>query len=110
MAMGMTYDEYWYGDVHRAKDYYKAYKIWQEQRNEEAWLHGAYVLRALDATVGNAFRQKGTSPSEYPKQPIGQTLSAQEEQTAQDEEQEALRAKIYMNNMIRAGKNWGKKK
>lgn len=113
MAIGMTYDQYWYGDVHMARAFYKADRLRQKRMNEEAWLHGAYVLRALDATVCNAFRKKGDPPSEYPKEPIWDDEwdeDYRQVMTEEREETEALYAEAYMTNMMLAGKNWGKPK
>ena len=101
----MTYDEYWNGDPLMVRAFYKAHKLKQEMLDAEAWLHGMYVLRALDASVGNMFRKSGTQPSEYPKQPSG----TQEAEKAQmDEEDELNFARAYMENMVLAGKNWHK--
>ena len=113
MAIGMTYDQYWYGDVHMARAFYKADRLRQKRMNEEAWLHGAYVLRALDATVCNAFRKKGDPQSEYPKEPIWDDDwddDYRQEKQEEREETEALFAEAYMTNMMLAGKNWGKPK
>lgn len=99
----MTYEQYWYGDPLMVRAFYQADKLRQQRMNDEAWLHGAYVYRALDATVGNVFRKQGTKPSEYPKNPIG--LEKEQRQEEQDEETYAL---AYMTSMVAAGANWKK--
>ena len=101
----MTYDEYWNGDPLMVRAFYKAHKLKQEMLDAEAWLHGMYVLRALEASVGNMFRKKGSQPSEYPKEPIG-TQEAQNAKMNEDDEENFARA--YMENMVMAGKNWHK--
>lgn len=109
MAIGMTYEQYWFGDPLMVRDFYKAWKLKQQQINEEAWLHGIYILKALDATVGNAMRKQGSQVIEYPSKPL--ELYKQEEtkeQKTQREEEEAKFAEAYMMNMIMAGKNWKK--
>lgn len=111
MAIGMTYEQYWYGDVHMARAFYKADMIRQKRMNEEAWLHGAYICRALEATVCNAFRKTGSPPAQYPKEPIW--VDEPEERKVNSkrrEEQETVYAQAYMMNMVMAGKNWGKPK
>lgn len=108
MAIGMTYDEYWYGDVLMARAFYKADQLRQQRANSEAWLYGTYVLRALQATVGNVFREKGEKPSEYPRKPIPLDVNEAAERKAEMEEQEALYAQAYMENMVLAGKHWDK--
>lgn len=107
MALGMTYEQYWYGDPLMARAFYKADKLRQERMNDEAWLNGAYILRALQATVGNLFLKQGSKPYEYPRKPI-EISEETEEEKALREEQEAVYAEAYMSNMILAGKSWGK--
>ena len=110
MAIGMTYEQYWYGDVHMARAFYKADKIRQKRMNDEAWLYGAYVAKALEATICNAFRKSGTPPLTYPKEPIGSDVPIEEEEKQEREDREALFAEAYMTNMFLAGQNWGKQK
>ena len=105
MAIGMTYDEYWYGDPLMVRAFYEANKIRKRIVNETAWIHGAYICRALDATVGNMFRSKTDTPAEYPPKPI-----EDEPEQKISEDQEALYAQAYMTNMVLVGKGWGKHK
>ena len=116
MAIGMTYEQYWYGDVHMVRAFYKAHRLRLRMMNETAWLTGAYVKKALDATVGNMFR-KGGQPLTYPQEPIWNGEEDEEmkrEETEaereQREEQEALFAQAWMTNFVMAGKGWGKNK
>ena len=112
MAIGMTYEQYWFGDVRMTKAFYIAHKLRLRMLNEQAWLNGVYVLKALDATVGNAFRSKGETPTVYPKEPIqtDDELESATQDPKEREELEVLWAKAYMENMVLIGKNWGKKK
>lgn len=84
----------------------------QIRKNQDAWLQGAYFLRALDAVVGNAFRQKGQKASTYPEEPLELNMKEkrkqEKEETNTAEDNEAIFAKAYMMNMMRVGKNWGK--
>ena len=105
----MTYDEYWYGDPLMVRAYYKAEKLRQERMDEEAWLNGLYVMRALDAVVGNMFRDKNAEKAEYPDMPILQEQKMEAEKTEEQEEQEAVWALAWMNNFVDAGKGWDKK-
>lgn len=111
LSLGMSWDEYWYGDVGIAKKYYEAEKLRQERVNSEAWLNGIYTLSALQATVGNLFKEKNDKPFEYPTQPIEFNANKQqesEEAVQRREEQEVAFAKLYMENLLRVGKDWGK--
>lgn len=72
MAIGMTYDEFWYQDPHIAKMFLKAHEIRQKQDNERLWLQGYYFYIALCdvAPVLNAFAKKGTKVQNYPSEPL----------------------------------------
>lgn len=109
----MTYEQYWYGDVWMVEAFRESDKLRQKRNNELAWLQGAYILRALDATVVNMMRKRGEQPSQYPDAPfpIGderESRSADDEKAKED--RELAIARLYMNNMVRFGKDWGKSK
>lgn len=114
MSMGMTYEQYWYGDTYMARAFYKADKLKREQRDENAWLIGAYVCRAIESTIGNAFLKKGCQPIEYPDMPkfMEKRLREDEERRRSEEQEEKDRvfALAWMSNFVQAGKNWGKNK
>ena len=109
MAIGMTYEQYWYGDPLMVRAFYKADKIRQQRLVEEAWLNGAYVLRAIDATVGNIVRKKGAEPAVYPKEPFRLEEEPKKTQTEEDkqkeEEKERLRLVAYLNKVAESRKN-----
>lgn len=110
MALGMTYDEYWHGDVHMARAFYKADRLRQKRMNDEAWLYGAYVGKAIEATICNAFRKSGSPPAEYPKEPIWVEEPEEGADKREQDERDAVYAQAYMMNMFMAGQNWGKPK
>ena len=109
----MTYEQYWYGHPLIAAEYIKAERFRQERMNAEAWLHGAYVARALASTVGNMFVKDKREAIEYPTEPIplfkGEKKEEEPKQDTLKEEQEILFAKAYMEQLCRVGKDWGKK-
>ena len=49
MAMGMTYDEFWYTNTARHRAYRLAWEEKRKQRNWESWLQGLYVYDAIAA-------------------------------------------------------------
>lgn len=114
MAIGMTYEQYWYDDPLMVRAFYKAKKLRDKRRDEEAWLQGAYVLKALQATVGNMFLKKGAKPFEYPTNPFSfEEMQREEEErqkTEQELENEKILAEAWMTSFVQVGKNWGKKK
>ena len=110
MAIGMTYEQYWYGDPLMVRAYYNADKLRKEREDETAWVNGLYVLNALNATVGNMFRKSGQQPFEYPKEPFSiSKLKESKPKTEEDSEKEAIWAQAWMSSLVQAGKNWGKK-
>lgn len=77
---------------------------YQRRVDMESWLTGRYVHEALSAVLSAALGKKGRTPYKYPSQPYSATEAPQE--TANDD-REALRAEVYMRQMMRAGKHWG---
>lgn len=107
MSIGMSYGEFWEGDVALPKFYREAYKLKQErernQTNFAAWLNGLYTAKAYAVVLGNAFADKHAEPLEYFDTPIALTA---EEQPPPDPEQERLHMLIALDNFV----NFYKKK
>ena len=101
----MTYEQYWHGDPLMVGAFYKAEKLRQERMDAEAWLQGAYFKQAIESSIGNAFLAKGQTPAKYPERPY---LAEEKEKAKQTEEQQTAFARLYMMQMVEAGKNWGK--
>ena len=105
MALGMTYEEYWYGDVFKARAFLKADIERQKRENNTAWLFGAYVFKALSATVGNLFIGKNDEPNRYPTEPIPLDAEKIEEKKIQEQEAEKKRLVAYLNAVALNRKN-----
>ena len=60
LSIGMTTDEYWYGDCLLVRAFRKADELNRRRQNEMLWLQGAYVYEALldVSPVLNAFSKK----------------------------------------------------
>lgn len=85
LAMGMTYDQFWDGDVSAHKAFRKAKKLRLAEANQIAWLQGMYVYEVLvDVTPYLKAFSKGR-PKAYPKEPY----DLFEEQRKAREEREA---------------------
>jgi hypothetical protein len=68
-----------------------------------------YIHDAVATVAANIFSSKGGTKKTYPAEPYD--IFGEEETEAQKEkkeEQERLKAKLYMQNMVRAGRSWGK--
>lgn len=98
MAMGMSYEEFWYDDPRLVIFYRKADEIRRRRMNEELWLAGIYTAEALSSTVGNMFT-KGQK-HQYPSEPKPITKDEVEERKLR--EQKAKEEKIKARFMARA--------
>lgn len=104
----MTWDQYWYSDVWLSKVYLEADRLRQERNNVDAWLSGMYYYDAVCCALQNAFRKKSDPPAKYPGNPYDIFPKKETRQEREErEEAERLQAKLYMQQMMRVGKNWG---
>ena len=71
LSIGMTWDQFWHGDVRMAVAFRKAEEMRIDRKNAELWLQGMYVYEAVcDASpIFNPFAKKNTRPKPYPAQP-----------------------------------------
>ena len=100
MSIGMTYQEFWYGDPYLVQYYKKANDYRLIQMNTELWLQGAYFQNALSVVMSNAFDKN--SSAKYPSEPydvIKRPKSHREVQT----EKERQKVIEYFTQMK---KNW----
>lgn len=119
MSIGMTYDQYWYGDVRMVQDYLKAYEMRMEREREQinfsAYLHGFYTYQAvarLAPILRTSFSKRRIEARPYMDAPIELSGGKKEsEMTAKEkdakEEKELQFARAYMMQMDMAGKSWG---
>lgn len=98
MAIGMSYDDFWFGSPSMAKHYYNAHQYKIRQRNEEMWLQGVYFYDALMAGLGSFGYSlgggKGTKPKGYMQKPldIGEKTEEEKKQRAKEEREKAIRS------------------
>lgn len=69
MVYGMTYDQYWNGDVSAHRMFRRAAKLRKKQVNEDAWLQGAYIYEALCAASSLFRGMKPSRPQSYRDKP-----------------------------------------
>ena len=109
LAIGMSYAEYWEGDVKLAQYYRKAYRVKQEEVNYNAWLQGMYFYDAISTALHNALRGMGkTKPpaKDYAKQPYELYKKKKTEQEKVKEvEIEQEKAAAWMENFVRMNSN-----
>lgn len=112
MSIGMSYKEFWEGDVCLPNFYYEAYKQRMEREQEQldiaAWLNGMYVKRAYEVVLANAFSRKGTPPQEYFVKPLSQKDKQERNKTAEEIEKEGelqrARAIVALTNFVNSYK------
>ena len=96
MLWGMTYEQYWDGDVSAHKMFKRAAKLRRKQVNEDAWLQGAYIYEALCA-ASSLFRGiKPSKPHKFREEPYD---IFEEDRKRREEEEarakyEAMRDKV----------------
>ena len=98
----MSYAEYWEGDATLTRYFRKAYKIKQEEANNNAWLQGLYVYDAISTALHNALRDKKTHTRDYAKQPYDLFKKEKTEaEKAKEVEIEKQKAAAWMENFVR---------
>ena len=101
----MSFAEYWEGDPKLARYYRKAYRIKQDEINNNAWLQGMYVYDAVSTALHNALRGMAkTKPpvKDYAKQPYEFKNKVQSEaEKAKEVEIEQKKAAAWMENFVR---------
>lgn len=81
MSIGVSYDEFWFGDYSRLKYYLEAWKMKQEREfedaNEKLYLAGLYNYTAFSSVIGmfawGLGGKKGGKPEGYLEYPIALT-------------------------------------
>lgn len=69
----MSYDEYWNQSPKLAEDYRKAWELKLQNDDNNAWLNGLYVYKAISTVMINSFSKKGTPTEHYFEEPLGRT-------------------------------------
>lgn len=108
LAIGMSSAEYWSGDPSLVRYYRKAYKIKQEQINNNAWLQGMYIYDAFSTALFNFSRSLAKNPpaaKTYTQQPydFGNRQKSEQEK-AKEVEIEQEKALAWMENFVRINK------
>ena len=105
LAIGMSPAEYWAGDPSLVQYYRKAYRIKQDEINNNAWLQGLYIYDAVSTALYNALRNMGKSKQpakEYAKQPYELNNKVKTEaEKAKEVEIEQEKAAAWMENFVR---------
>lgn len=101
MSIGMSYDDFWNGNVSMVKAYRTASELRDKRRNFDAWMQGIYVYEALcDASPLYRFTMKKGSikPEPYVKEPFPITAAEVREREEREArvKQERLKAQFAL--------------
>lgn len=83
MSIGMSYEDYWYGQPQLAKFYREAEEFRFEQRNRDFWLQGLYVYKAVHSVIdgfGKGLSGSGKPAEKYFEYPIAFTEREKKEE------------------------------
>lgn len=96
LSLGMSYDEYWYGDPNMVVAYRKAEEIRSHRRNWEMWMNGRYTYDAIMRLVPSLNMWKPKEPIDYIEEPYPLTRKEYEERMQREEKrkQEEMREKL----------------
>lgn len=107
MSVGMTYNEFWQGDVSLTRFYLEAYRIKEKREAEklkwEHWEQGLYVYVAVEKLVPvlRAFSSV-KKPLPYPELPLGmeEDKDIVKEKEKQKKKLEAKRMELFLKNWV----------
>lgn len=95
---GMTYDQYWNGDVSAHRAYREAHKLRLKEANQLAWIQGSYVYEAImcAAPAIKAFSKQRARP--YRKEPydLDESDRRHREEREQRKRYEKIKERVAM--------------
>lgn len=108
LQIGMTPDEFWYGDPELFYNYARAYENKQKQEQQNIWQIGARVKQALSSSILMAcLADKNTVRNlpDYPECPyLESTENGEQQLTDKQIEFERQRAKVWLENWVNSFK------
>jgi hypothetical protein len=102
MHIGMTWEQFWYGNVWLVKVFNEKYRLDTEAENRREWMQGLYFGEALNAGLHNYMRgltiNKHAQTKQYLEKPIRITPLSEDEK-AVEAERERKKAIDYFTNL-----------
>ena len=107
LSLGMSYDEYWYGDPTLVVAYRKAEDMRTHRRNWEMWMNGRYTYDAIASMIPSLQLLKPRESLPYTQEPYPLTKKEYEERMEREEKkkQEEIMAKMMAFAKSRSSKN-----
>lgn len=97
MAIGIGYEDFWNANPHIINIYIEAHKKQMEIQDEQNWVLGMYVMRAVEVAIDHCLRGK-KSKAEYLDKPIFKEVEEKQIPTT-EEEKKAKTEQLF--NMLR---------
>ncbi len=91
MAIGMSLAEFWDGSPQLVRYYREAHRLKMEEENQKAWVQGLYIKSALDSSLSQLFKKKGSKGVQYLEKPL-EILEKSEKERKRDAVRERRRA------------------
>lgn len=101
LAMGMSYEQFWDGEADMVISYRKAYELKQQEVNNNAWLQGLYIWKALQCAplFVNGFVPKGAKIEPYFDKPIDFTPPEKKRKPISEREQRKQQAISHVEQL-----------
>lgn len=98
LSYGMTFDQFWNGDVSAHKAYKKAHKLRIKEANTIAWLQGSYFYEALMCAAPAIKAFCKTKARAYRKEPydLDETDRKNREEREQRKRYEKIKERVAM--------------
>ena len=109
MSYGMSYDEFWYDDLFKARFYLLAHKQKLKEKDEEFYELGMYIYELLLRVAPILRPFSKAEPLPYMEEPyyMRQEKEVEKELTEEQKDVEKLKAQIWLKNLVRMMKNKG---
>lgn len=98
LSIGMTHEEYWYGDPSLPRYFRKVNEIKTKRTDEEAWLNGLYFYDALCSAMSHLNSNKN-SHKDYTAKPFSAVTKVDEESKQIEAE---AQAEVWMKSWASA--------
>lgn len=102
MAIGVPYEEFWYGDYCKLKYYVERHRQELKAKNHELWLQGMYFYEAVGTALARGFTKH--SQAKYPDKPYDVVEKTDRELQIEIDE----RRKAIVRALNKVAEEWNK--
>jgi len=103
MLYGMTWEQFWFGDPGMASTFREAYLLKQRAKNEEMWMQGLYIYRAVQAVVASALGSRSAKYIDAPLDYLPKTKAEKEQEKFKEKQKViAFLDRLLKNNATKS--------